>query len=169
MSKLMKQFHERLARQRPLLRRFLTRLEARPPKDLDALLASIEPAVWAETDCLSCSNCCRTMSPTYTDRDIRRISRHLKMSEEQFQARWLYRNREGDWMNRQQPCPFLDLQTNRCSIYALRPSDCAGFPHLVKKPARAYLHVHHQNVQHCPATLRMVEKLMERLNTPAQL
>jgi len=26
--------------------------------------------------------------------------------------------------------------------------------------------VHKQNVQHCPATFRMVEKLMERINTP---
>ena len=169
MSKQMKQFHERLARQRPLLRRFLTKLSGRPPKDLDASLAAIEPTVWAETDCLSCSNCCRTMSPTYTDRDLKRISRHLQMTEEQFKAKWLYRNREGDWMNKKQPCQFLNLDTHLCSIYAIRPADCAGFPHLVKKPARDYLHVHHQNLQHCPATLRLVEKLMEKMQAVVQV
>jgi Fe-S-cluster containining protein len=69
-------------------------------------------------------------------------------------------------MNRSEPCQFLDLKTNLCSIYAVRPADCAGFPHLTKKKAVEYLHVHHQNVQHCPATFLMVEKLMAKL--PAQ-
>jgi hypothetical protein len=46
-----------------------------------------------------------------------------------------------------------------CSIYEIRPSDCAGFPHLSKKRMIDYIHVHKQNIEYCPATYSMVEKM----------
>ena len=52
-----------------------------------------------------------------------------------------------------------------CSIYEVRPADCSGFPHLAKKKMTEYMHVHKQNVAYCPATYRMVEKLMEMVGT----
>ena len=51
-----------------------------------------------------------------------------------------------DWMNVKQPCQFLDLSSNLCSIYEVRPTDCAGFPHLVRKKMVDYIHVHQQNI-----------------------
>jgi Fe-S-cluster containining protein len=82
------------------------------------------------------------------------------MSIKDFKEKWLYLNKEGEWMNRNQPCQFLDKQTNMCSIYEIRPLDCAAFPHLTKKKMVDYMHVHKQNIQFCPATYKMVEKLM---------
>jgi len=41
----------------------------------------------------------------------------------------------------------------------VRPADCAGFPHLVKKPLKDYMHVHKQNIEYCPATMLFVEKM----------
>ena len=74
--------------------------------------------------------------------------------------KWLYLDkRENDWMNKSRPCQFLDLKTNMCSVYAVRPADCAGFPHLVKKPLTDYMYVHKQNIEYCPATLLFVEKI----------
>jgi Fe-S-cluster containining protein len=67
-------------------------------------------------------------------------------------------------MNRLQPCQFLDLKTNMCSIYEIRPADCAGFPHLTKKKMVEYMHVHKQNITFCPATFLMVEKMMLAVN-----
>lgn len=156
-------FRERVVQNRSRLRRFLTKLEKNPPIDLDRQLDAVDKEVWQEIDCLACANCCRTMTPTYTFKDLQRISAHLNMSIKQFREKWLYKDRNGDWMNVSTPCQFLDKKTNLCSIYAVRPADCAGFPHLTKKKAVEYLHVHHQNVQHCPATYRMVEKMMQRL------
>lgn len=49
-----------------------------------------------------------------------------------------------------------------CSIYEFRPADCAGFPYLKKKKMVEYMHVHQQNINHCPATYKMVEKMMEQ-------
>lgn len=156
--------HQDAATQKASLRAFLTGLEQDPPPQLDGYAAEVDKEVWAETDCLTCSNCCRTMSPIYTTQDIKRIATHFRMSVPAFKEKWLYKNNRGAWMNRLQPCQFLDLKTNRCSIYAIRPEDCAGFPHLTKKRFVDYTHVHKQNLQYCPATLKMVEKLMRRLN-----
>jgi hypothetical protein len=67
-------------------------------------------------------------------------------------------------MNVSRPCQFLDLKTNMCSIYEVRPADCAGFPHFTKKKMINYMHVHKQNIEYCPATFKMVQKMMENLN-----
>lgn len=143
------------------MRSFLTRLEKKAPRNLDVWTVEADKAVWLETDCLSCANCCKTMSPTYNPADIKRISQHLSMTSAEFKTKYLYKDDEGDWLNVKQPCQFLDLKTNMCGIYEVRPSDCAGFPHLIKRKAKNYLHIHSQNVAYCPATFKMVEKIME--------
>ena len=120
--------------------------------------------VWKETDCLSCANCCKTMSPTFTPKDIKRIAAHFEMTAQAFKDKWLYYDKkDGDWMNTSQPCQFLNLKNNKCSIYEVRPADCAGFPHLTKKKMVDYIHVHQQNIEYCPATYNMVERMMEKL------
>lgn len=142
------------------LRLFLSDLEQHPPELLDVYAEQIDKEVWIETDCLACANCCRTMSPVFTNQDIKRIATHLRMSASAFKEKWLYKNEKGEWMNRAQPCQFLDLKTNNCSVYAVRPADCASFPHLTKKRMIDYMHVHKQNIAYCPATFKMVEKLL---------
>lgn len=66
-------------------------------------------------------------------------------------------------MNRSQPCQFLDLTTNMCSIYEVRPADCADFPHFHRRPATDYFYIHKQNIQYCPATMLLIENLKERM------
>jgi Fe-S-cluster containining protein len=146
-------------KQKRSFRRFLTRLQRKPPRGLDRLAANLDKQVWQETDCLSCGNCCKQMSPTYTNKDIRKISKHLGMTVAEFKFKWLVRDKDGDWINRSLPCQFFDLQTNKCGIYEIRPADCAGFPHLPKRKMVEYMHVHKQNLEMCPATFRLVEKL----------
>ena len=146
------------------LRYFLTRTENNSPKNLDELSQQIDKEVWRETDCLSCANCCKTMSPTYTFQDMKRISAHFNMRIKDFKEKWLYFDKkEKDWMNKKRPCQFLDKKTNMCSIYEIRPADCSGFPHLTKKGMKDYIHVHNQNIEYCPATYKWVEKLKERI------
>lgn len=160
MSYYRKRFTQQVLQHRSRLRRFLSKVERDPPRLLDSYAVIADRQVWQEVNCLACSNCCRTMTPTYTFKDLQRIAGHFNMTISAFKQKWLYRNREGDWMNVNAPCQFLDRKTNLCSIYEIRPADCAGFPHLTKKKMTDYIHVHKQNVQHCPATFKMVEKLM---------
>jgi hypothetical protein len=105
------------------------------------------------------------MTPTYTDADQKRISKYLGITVSAFQKKYLERERGGDrdWMNRATPCKFLNLSDNKCRIYSVRPADCAGFPHL-RKRFEDYGHVHHQNVEHCPATFELVRRLKESLS-----
>ncbi|MDO6431003.1 YkgJ family cysteine cluster protein [Flavitalea sp. BT771] len=142
---------------------YLTRLRNNPPRGLDTLKAEADKHAWAHTDCLDCANCCKTMSPTYTKKDVKRISAHLGMTDAAFREKWLYKDRTGDWMNVKQPCQFLDLETNMCNIYAVRPADCAGFPHHTKRKMVEYMHMYQQNIEYCPATYRLVEYIQEKL------
>ncbi len=156
----LKSFKKKVVLNKRAFRSFLTRLENNPPRGLDKIPEAVEPEVWKEVDCLSCANCCKVMTPTFTTKDIKRISTHFDMTPAAFKDKWLmYEKRDGDWQNKKQPCQFLNLTDNKCSIYEIRPEDCSGFPHLSKKKMTDYMHVHKQNLLYCPATYTMVEKM----------
>jgi len=160
----LRSFKQKLRYHKKAFSRFLTRLEKKPPANLHKIAEEADKEVWQETDCLSCANCCKKMTPTFTTKDIKRISAHLEMTPDAFAKKWLYYDKKDkDWMNTTQPCQFLNLDTNMCSIYEVRPADCAGFPHLTKKKMVDYIHVHKQNLDYCPATFRFVEKMIERI------
>lgn len=138
-------------------KRFLTKLEKNPPRGLDRIALATDLEMWQEVDCLSCANCCKTMTPTYTIADIKRIASHFGMTVPAFKSKWLYQDKNGDWVNKKQPCQFLNLLDNKCQIYPIRPRDCSGFPHHTKKRMVDYIHVYKQNLDFCPATYRFVE------------
>jgi hypothetical protein len=157
-------FRHLVSRNKKRLRSFLTRIEKKDPKNLHLVTLEANELSWAKTDCMDCANCCKTMSPTYTQRDITRIAKFLGMTVRALKEKWLYKDRTGDWLNKSQPCQFLDLKTNLCGIYEVRPGDCAGFPHHGTKKIRDYLHVYKQNVEFCPATYRLVEFMEEGIS-----
>jgi len=80
MSYFREKFNQHVIQSKSKLRRFLTKLENHPPKELDSYAEELEKEVWAETNCLACSNCCRNMTPTFTHQDIKRIAAHFRMS-----------------------------------------------------------------------------------------
>jgi uncharacterized protein len=158
----LRSFKQKVRHNRRRFRLFLSRLEKNPPINLKTITVEADKQAWKEVECLSCANCCKTMSPTYTPADIKRIAAHLDMTTKAFKEKWLYKDkRDGDWMNVKQPCQFLNLTDNKCSIYNVRPADCSGFPHHDKKKTTDYVHVYKQNVEYCPATYKWVEKIME--------
>lgn len=146
------------------MKSFLSKLEKKRPRGLDQFTVQADKLTWTKTNCLHCANCCKTMSPTYTKKDVQRISRHLNMTQKAFREKWLYKDKSGDWMNKLQPCQFLDLKTNMCNIYEVRPRDCAGFPHHTKRKMVDYIHMYKQNIEYCPATYRVVELIMEKVD-----
>lgn len=161
-------FRRKVSYHAKAFRRFLARVERRPPANLDALVDALNAEVWQEIDCTSCGNCCKQMSPTFSAKDIKRIAGYTGMSIKEFKKKWLHQQpNDTDWMNKTQPCQFLNKASNLCSIYEVRPADCAEFPHLTKKKVTDYLHIHQQNIQYCPATYKMVEKMMVRIDFKA--
>ena len=152
-------FRKRLSLYRTVYRRFLNKTEKNPPKGIDKITPVLDKEVWQEVDCLSCANCCKKMTPTFTPQDLKRISAHFNQTPDEFRVKWLKKDSNKDLVNKTQPCQFLDLKTNMCSIYAIRPVDCSGFPHLSRRKWTEYAHIHKQNIDYCPATFRMVEKM----------
>ncbi len=161
----LRSFRMAVSRNKRRMKSFLTRLEKNTPRNMRQQQEEANKEALAKTDCLDCANCCKTMSPTFTKEDVKRISSHLGMTEKAFREKWLYKDKIGDWMNVRQPCQFLDLKTNMCDIYAVRPRDCAGFPHHNKKMGPDYMHMYKQNLEYCPATYRLVEQIIEKVSS----
>ena len=160
----LRSFKQKVRIHQKTLKRYLGKIERNPPRGLDTIAAVIDAEVWKDVDCLSCANCCKSMTPTFTRKDTIRIATHFHMTPVEFREKWLkFDKKDGDWVNKTQPCQFLNPGTNMCSIYEVRPADCAGFPYLKKRKMSEYIHVHQQNVEYCPATFKMVEKMMERV------
>jgi Fe-S-cluster containining protein len=121
-------------------------------------LPELHEQTFAKIDCLQCGNCCKKHSPRFKIPDIKRIAKHLKMKEGQFIQTYLKLDEENDYVMQQQPCSFLGTD-NYCSIYEVRPSDCARYPYtdedvLLKRPALTLT-----NSEVCPAVFSIMEKL----------
>ncbi len=150
-------FTSRAKRKKKILSDFLDKLDEIVPVGMPELVAEVDATVWRDIDCTSCANCCKTMTPTFTTEDIARISTHLRMAPAAFKTKWLKKDDAKQWVNTTQPCQFL--VENKCSIYEVRPADCAEFPHHDKKPFDEYNTTFKNNLVHCPATLTLVERL----------
>ncbi len=157
----LQQFSKKAARKKTALNGFLNKLDEIVPKDINKIVAETDSTVWAEVNCTTCANCCKTMSPTYTPKDIKRIATHLRMTPKAFKEKWLEQEADGDWMNKSLPCQFL--VDDKCSIYEVRPADCAEFPHHNKKPFDLYNDTFIQNLHRCPATFLLVDRLKKRI------
>src|SRR5689334_7913941 len=91
------------------LYRFLNKVRRTPPTHLQKNADKSHENVWENIDCLACANCCKAMTPTYTNTDIKRIAAFLKISPDEMRSRWLKKERgTGNWLNKTTPCQFLD-------------------------------------------------------------
>ena len=141
---------------------FFQRLKKRPPKQLDAVVGEIHDEVFAQTNCLSCANCCKTTGPLFEKKDIARIAKFLRLKPAEFEAQYLRIDEDNDWVLQQVPCAFL-LADNSCMIYEVRPKACREFPH-TDRPKIYQIAQHTQkNVAICPAAFEIVEKMKQRL------
>jgi len=137
---------------------FLTRLRKKKPKDLDDQTHQLHHEVFEYTDCLTCANCCKSISPIIIDRDIDRMARHLKMKASAFIDQYLELDDDGDYVYRTSPCPFL-MPDNYCMIYEVRPRACREYPHTDRKRFFQITNLTYRNTFVCPAVLDVVEKL----------
>lgn len=158
-------YRRRAYRKKKVLVKFLNKLGKSKKPGILKQAAAANDAAFSEVACLDCANCCKKMTPTYSRKDVNRISAHFGMTYQQFFDKWLkVEDGSKDIINKSTPCQFLG-KGNKCSIYDIRPLDCAEFPHFVRKDFRYQVRekVFHQNVTYCPATLVFVEKLKESI------
>ena len=137
---------------------FFQQVKRLKPKALDQKMHQIHEEVFACTDCLECANCCTTTGPLFTDKDISRISKHLRLRPSEFTEKYLRIDEDKDYVLQSAPCAFLG-DDNRCSIYDVRPKACREFPHTDRVKQHQILNLTQKNVAVCPAVYEIVEKL----------
>ena len=131
-------------------------------KKVNRIALKLHQEAFSIVDCTKCANCCRTLHAILTDDDISRIAAHLGMAPDTFISTYLERDEEeGHYRIKTTPCPFLG-QDNKCTIYAVRPEKCQGYPFTDKD----FLHstiTHANNAVVCPAVFYLVEQMKRRL------
>jgi uncharacterized protein len=123
-------------------------------------LPDLHEEAFNRVDCLNCANCCKNYSPRFKTPDIKRIAKHLKLKEGDFIEKYLKLDDEGDYVMKSAPCAFLGAD-NRCSIYEVRPSDCARFPYTDEDVILKRIPLTLKNSSFCPIVYFVLEKLMQ--------
>ncbi len=142
------------------LAKFLKKIVRKKPRGLLAAVNQATQQTWADIDCKACGACCKHMTPTWKKAEVKRVAAHMGMSYQAYYEKYLYTDDEGYIMNDSTPCQHLDMKSGLCTIYELRPHDCAEFPHFHRKDFTDQVNeVFIPNMPRCPATLVMVEKL----------
>ena len=139
-------------------KKFFQQLKRVKPKVLDQKMHQLHEEVFDCTNCLECANCCSTTGPLFTDKDIGRIAKHLRIKPSEFTEKYLRIDEDKDYVLQQVPCAFLG-EDNRCSIYDVRPKACREFPHTDRIKQYQILDLTQKNVAVCPAVYEIVEKL----------
>ena len=144
-------------------KKFFQQLKREKPKVLDRKMHQLHEEVFACTDCLECANCCSTTGPLFTDKDISRIAKHLRVKPSEFVERYLRIDEDNDYVLQSVPCTFLG-DDNRCSIYDVRPKACREFPHTDRIKQHQILNLTQKNVAVCPAVFEIVERMKDTIH-----
>ncbi|MCF6334680.1 MAG: YkgJ family cysteine cluster protein [Spirochaetales bacterium] len=157
-----KEYTELLARAEAELSLNRKMLKNIKKKQSDPLFQKHHDDVFEGIDCLACANCCITTGPLVLERDIDRISKHLKLKPVDFINRYLRRDEDNDWVFKSMPCPFLDTEYY-CQIYAVRPKACREYPHTDRKNIHQLFGKTLVNSTICPAVVMIFDRIKKDL------
>lgn len=134
------------------------RLRKKKPVNLDDFVHELDGELFDDIDCLDCGNCCRSLGPRVTDKDISRLSRHLKLKDSEVVEHYLRVDEDGDYVFVKMPCPFL-LDDNYCAVYEKRPKACRDYPHTHQSRFQKHLKISLLNTYTCPVVYYIFRKL----------
>jgi hypothetical protein len=144
-------------------KKYFEKLKKRTPNNLDFVVQELHTNEFKRTDCLTCGNCCKTTSPIFTEKDIQRIAKYVKMKEHLFISTYLERDQDDFYVLKTSPCSFLDLNDNMCTIYDVRPKACNEYPHTNRRKFIQLTNLTMKNTEICPAVYNIVEALKKKL------
>lgn len=110
--------------------------------------------------CLSCANCCRTLGPRISDKDIERMAKALRIKPNTLIDNYLRIDEDGDTVFKTMPCPFLG-DDNYCSIYEARPKACREYPHTDRKKFAQIFPLSIKNASTCPIVYQVLEDICD--------
>lgn len=135
----------------------LKQLKRKSSSEVDNLFQELHYEVFEEINCLDCANCCSTISPIITDRDIDKMAKALKMKPSEVVEKYLRIDEDNDYVYRSEPCPFLGSD-NYCSIYEDRPKACREYPHTDRRKIQQLFNLTLKNAKVCPAVYLVLER-----------
>lgn len=139
-------------------KKYARKLERADKNKALKLLPALHNEAFSKIDCLECAACCKNYSPRFKTPDIKRISKHLRLRESVFIDTYLNLDQDGDCVVKSTPCPFLGID-NCCSIYDVRPSDCARFPYTNEDVLIKRKKITLKNAEFCPIVFYVLERL----------
>jgi Fe-S-cluster containining protein len=139
-------------------RELIKNLKKRPPGELDEFVHTAHNRAFEKIDCLTCANCCRSLGPRITDKDIERLSKHLKSKPSVLIQSFLRIDEDRDYVFKEMPCPFLETD-NKCHVYDSRPKACREYPHTDRKKIHQILDLTLKNSYVCPAVIEILGEL----------
>jgi uncharacterized protein len=140
---------------------FIHGLKMKSDQVVDRAVHRLHKEAFSIIDCTQCANCCKTSTPLFGKPDVRRIAEHLGVTPANFTTTYLKADEDGDLVLKTLPCPFLGAD-NHCTIYEVRPRDCAEYPHTQKKGLTFRTHSVAQNSLACPAVFYIIEQMRAR-------
>lgn len=162
MEEILKNLPEKAKDKHKENKKFFAKLRKKPPKDLDRQMQEMHDEEFSRTNCLDCANCCKTTGPLFTNKDIERISKRLKLKPQQFIEQYLRIDEDKDYVLQEVPCTFLAAD-NYCLIYDVRPKACREFPHTDRKDFHKISNLTIKNTAICPAAYNIVEEMKRRI------
>ena len=127
---------------------------------LDKLFKKHHQVVFENTDCLTCANCCRNYSPIIEPDEIPLLLTATNISSTDFFSNYIEMDEDGDFVFKSKPCPMLNFDSNKCTIYENRPKACREYPHTNMKDIKNHLDILEKNIEICPAANSILERVL---------
>jgi Fe-S-cluster containining protein len=131
-------------------------------ENADGLILRLHERAINKIDCLECANCCRTLGPRVTDKDIDRIAKALRIKPSKVMEDYLRIDEDNDFVFKSMPCPFL-MDDNYCSVYESRPKACREYPHTDRRKFYQIYNLTIKNSYTCPVAYNVLEDLQKEL------
>jgi len=126
----------------------------------DLKIQAVHQRISDRTDCLACGNCCRSLGPRITDKDVERLSKVVRMKSVDFIQTYLKVDEDGDMVFKAMPCPFLGAD-NYCAVYESRPKACREYPHTDRKKFYQIYMLSVKNAETCPIVYEVLEEIKQ--------
>lgn len=133
-------------------------LQNKKLKNTDSLFHDLHLNVFDDIDCLDCANCCKSISPGVSFKDVERLSKQLKMKPKDLVDKYFIIDNDGEYVFTQTPCPFL-MPDNYCMVYEARPKACREYPHTDRRRMVQILQITKKNVEICPAVHEILSRM----------
>lgn len=103
---------EKARRTRTENKNFFKLIKKNRLRELDDFVHYLHEETFSHINCLECANCCRTLGPRITDKDIERMSKKLRMKPHEIVNSYLRIDEDNDYVFKENcHVPFWETTT----------------------------------------------------------